>query len=164
AADIRRLAERAKDQASMITKIVRSVREDIGAAAVSMQDTQRETSAGARLTEEAGVALESIFTAVERQAQEIETINQMAIQQLQSSSAVEQSMRGVSESPQQSTSSTGEASHNTERPNTARTATAPRATQRRGQQRQAQQVEPELSRRSRKPTITWSAFLISWIT
>jgi methyl-accepting chemotaxis protein len=115
AADIRRLAERAKDQASMIAKIVRSVREDIGAAAVSMQDTQRETSAGARLTEEAGVALESIFTAVERQAQEIETINQMAIQQLQSSSAVEQIMRGVSESTQQSTRSTREASHNMER-------------------------------------------------
>ncbi|MFL5655898.1 MAG: methyl-accepting chemotaxis protein [Ktedonobacteraceae bacterium] len=115
AADIRRLAERAKDQASMITRIVRSVREDIGAAAVSMQDTERETSAGAKMTEEAGVALESIFTAVERQAQEIETINQMAIQQLQSSSAVEQIMRGVSESTQQSTRSTREASHNMER-------------------------------------------------
>src|SRR2546421_7490538 len=115
AADIRRLAERAKDQASMIARIVRSVREDIGAATVSMQDTERETSAGAKLTEEAGVALESIFTAVERQAQEIETINQMAIQQLQSSSAVEQIMRGVSESTQQSTRSTREASHNMER-------------------------------------------------
>ncbi|HEU5226667.1 MAG TPA: methyl-accepting chemotaxis protein, partial [Ktedonobacteraceae bacterium] len=37
AADIRRLAERAKDQAGTITRIVRSVREDIGAVAVSMQ-------------------------------------------------------------------------------------------------------------------------------
>src|SRR5205823_6812776 len=68
AADIRRLAERAKDQTSMIARIVRSVREDIGAAAVSMQDTERETSAGAKLTQEAGVALESIFSAVEHQA------------------------------------------------------------------------------------------------
>ncbi len=115
AADIRRLAERAKDQANMIARIVRSVREDIGAAAVSMQDTERETSAGAKLTEEAGVALESIFTAVEHQAQEIETINQMAIQQLQSSSAVEQIMSGISETTQQSTRSTREASHNMER-------------------------------------------------
>jgi hypothetical protein len=115
AADIRRLAERSKDQASMIAKIVRSVREDIGAAAVSMQDTERETSAGAKLTEEAGVALESIFTAVEHQGQEIETINQMAIQQLQSSSAVEQIMRGISETTQQSTLSTRAASQNMER-------------------------------------------------
>jgi methyl-accepting chemotaxis protein len=115
AADIRRLAERAKDQASMITKIVRSVREDIGAAAVSMQDTERETSAGARLTEEAGVALESIFTSVERQAREIENINQMAAQQLQSSSAVVQIMNEITGITQQSTISTRDASQNMER-------------------------------------------------
>lgn len=58
AADIRRLAERTKEQASVIGRIVRSVREDIGAVAVSMQDTERETSAGIELTQEAGVALE----------------------------------------------------------------------------------------------------------
>lgn len=115
AADIRRLAERAKDQANMITKIVRSVREDIGAAAVSMQDTERETSAGARLTEEAGVALESIFASVEHQAREIENINQMAAQQLQSSSAVVQIMHEITEITQQSTISTRDASQNMER-------------------------------------------------
>jgi len=115
AADIRRLAERAKDQASMITKIVRSVREDIGAAAVSMQDTERETSAGAKLTQEAGVALESIFTSVEQQAKEIENINQMAAQQLQSSSAVVQIMREITSTTQQSTMSTRSASQNMER-------------------------------------------------
>ena len=115
AADIRRLAERAKDQANMITKIVRSVREDIGAAAVSMQDTERETSAGAKLTQEAGVALESIFTSVEQQAKEIENINQMAAQQLQSSSAVVQIMREITSTTQQSTMSTRSASQNMER-------------------------------------------------
>lgn len=115
AADIRRLAERAKDQASMIARIVRSVRDDIGAAAVAMQDTERETAAGSKLTEEAGTALESIFTAVEQQAQDIENITQMAGQQLQSSSAVVQIMHGISESTQKSTLSTREASQNMER-------------------------------------------------
>ncbi|MDQ6644871.1 MAG: methyl-accepting chemotaxis protein, partial [Chloroflexota bacterium] len=115
AADIRRLAERAKDQASMIGRIVRGVREEIGAVAVSMQDTERETSSGTRLTQEAGVALESIFSAVEQQAREIENINQMAAQQLQSSSNVVQIMRGISNTTQQSTMSTREASHNMER-------------------------------------------------
>lgn len=115
AADIRRLAERAKDQASMIGRIVRGVREEIGAVAVSMQDTERETSSGTRLTQEAGVALESIFSAVEHQAREIENINQMAAQQLQSSSNVVQIMRGISSTTQQSTMSTREASHNMER-------------------------------------------------
>src|SRR5581483_12427688 len=87
----------------------------IGAVAVSMQDTQRETSAGSRLTQEAGVALESIFAAVEHQAREIENINHMATQQLQSSSAVVQIMQGVSESTQQSSLSTRDASQNMER-------------------------------------------------
>ncbi len=115
AADIRRLAERAKDQASSIARIVRGVREDIGAVAVSMRDTERETSAGAQLAQEAGTSLESIFGVVERQAYEIEAINQMAAQQLQSSSAVVQIMQAVSDSTQQSSSSTRDAAQNMER-------------------------------------------------
>jgi methyl-accepting chemotaxis protein len=115
AADIRRLAERAKDQASSIARIVRGVREDIGAVAVSMQDTERETSAGAELAQEAGTSLESIFGVVERQANEIAAINQMAAQQLQSSSAVVQIMQAVSDSTQQSSGSTRDAAQNMER-------------------------------------------------
>jgi len=115
AADIRRLAERAKEQVSSITKIVRNVREEVGAVAISMQDTERETTSGTRLTQEAGVALGSIFTAVERQAREIENINRVAMQQLQSSSAVVQIMHNVSESTQQSSTSTRDASQNMER-------------------------------------------------
>lgn len=115
AADIRRLAERSKDQAGMIARIVRSVREDIGAVAVSMQDTERETASGARLTEATGISLRSIFSAVERQAHEVESINQMAMQQLQSSSAVMQIMHGVSETTQQNSLSTRDASQHMER-------------------------------------------------
>jgi methyl-accepting chemotaxis protein len=115
AADIRRLAERAKDQANMIGRIVRSVREDIGAAAVSMQDTEREASSGAKLAEEAGSSLLSIFSVVDRQGQEIETINQMATRQLQSSNTVVQIMQNVSEATQQSNTSTREAAQNMER-------------------------------------------------
>jgi methyl-accepting chemotaxis protein len=115
AADIRRLAERAKEQAGSIGRIVRGVREDIGAVAVSMRDTERETSAGAELAQEAGNSLESIFGVVERQAYEIEAINQMAAQQLQSSSAVVQIMQAVSDSTQQSSGSTRDAAQNMER-------------------------------------------------
>jgi methyl-accepting chemotaxis protein len=115
AADIRRLAERAKEQASSIGRIVRSVRDDIGAVAVSMRDTERETSAGAKLAEEAGVSLEMIFSVVERQAREIEVINQMVTQQQMSSNEVVQTMQGVSESTQGSSGSTREAAQNMER-------------------------------------------------
>src|SRR5436309_4704630 len=115
AADIRRLAERAKDQASSIGRIVRGVREDIGAVAVSMRDTERETSTGSQLAQEAGTSLESIFGVVERQASEIEAINRMAAHQLQSSSAVVQIMQTVSDSTEQSSASTRDAAQNMER-------------------------------------------------
>jgi methyl-accepting chemotaxis protein len=115
AADIRRLAERAKDQTNMIMRIVRGVREDIAALAVSMQDTERETATGATLTQETGVALESIFAAVEHQAQEIEIINQASMQQLHASSSVVQIMHKISDSTRQSSLSTRDASQDMER-------------------------------------------------
>jgi methyl-accepting chemotaxis protein len=115
AADIRRLAERSKEQADTIAQIVRNIREEIAAVALSMQETQRETINGTRLTQEAGIALESIFAAVEHQAREIEQINQMGMQQLQSSSTIVQIMHTVSESTQQAGQSTREASQNMER-------------------------------------------------
>ncbi len=115
AADIRRLAERAKEQTSMITHIVHSVRDDIKAAAVSMQDTERETSIGAAVAEETGTALGSIFSVVDRQAYGIEVINKMAAQQLQSSSTVAQIMHYVSDATQQSSGSTREAAQHMER-------------------------------------------------
>jgi methyl-accepting chemotaxis protein len=115
AADIRRLAERAKEQANTVTRIVRNVREEIGAVAVSMQDTERETTTGARLTQEAGIALESIFAAVEHQAREIENINQMTAKQLQSSGSVVQIMQEISETMRSSSASTRKASQHMER-------------------------------------------------
>ncbi|HWS82947.1 MAG TPA: methyl-accepting chemotaxis protein, partial [Ktedonobacteraceae bacterium] len=110
AADIRRLAERTKEEASMITRTVRSVREEIGAVAQSMQDTEQQTAKGTHLTEETGIALESIFAAVEHQAHEIENISQMALQQLQAAHAVTQIMQKVSASTRQNSTNTHQAS------------------------------------------------------
>lgn len=115
AADIRRLAERAKDQTNMIARIIQDVREDIAALAISMQGTERETATGTSLTQETGIALESIFAAVEHQAQEIEVINQASTQQLHAASAVVQIMHKISASTQQSSQSTRDASHDMER-------------------------------------------------
>ncbi len=115
AADIRRLAERTKDQVSMITRIVRSVREDIDAAASSMQETEHETSVGAELAQQAGRTLETIYRVVEQQAQEMERINTLTVQQVQSSGEVVQVMHGVSDASQRSNISTRETSQNMER-------------------------------------------------
>jgi hypothetical protein len=80
-----------------------------------MSDTERETSTGTQLANEAGTALGSIFAVVERQAREIERINQMAMQQLQSSGTVVQIMQAVSNSTQQSNAGTRKAAQNLER-------------------------------------------------
>ena len=115
AADIRRLAERAKEEASTVARIVRSIREDIGAVAVSIQDTEHETSVGAKLTQEAGTTLGSIFSAIDHEAEEIENISLMTTRQLQSSGAVVQIMQGVTNVTEQSGTSTRDASQNMER-------------------------------------------------
>jgi methyl-accepting chemotaxis protein len=115
AADIRRLAERSKDQASIVTRIVRSVREEISAVSHSMQDTEREAAIETRLAGETGQSLETIFTAIEHQAREIEHINQIAHRQLQSAHAVVQIMQNVAEYTRQSSTSTYDASRNMER-------------------------------------------------
>jgi len=115
AAEIRRLAENAKDQTSMIVRIVRSVREDIDSVAISMSDTERETSTGTHLAHEAGTAIGSILAVVERQAQEIERINRIATEQVQSSGTVVQIMQTVSNSTQQNSARTRGVSQNMER-------------------------------------------------
>ena len=115
AADIRRLAERAKELSTEVGHIVRSVRDDIAGVAIAMNDTERETSSGSKLAAEAGTSLESIVAVIERQAAEIEGINQMAVQQQQSSTEVVQMMQNVSETTQQSTNSTRDAAQNMER-------------------------------------------------
>lgn len=114
AVDIRRLAERAKDQTNIIGRIVRGVSEEIDAAAVSMKDTERETAVGAQLAEQTGLALESIFGVIERQGGEIDIINQMANRQLQSSNSVVRIMQSVSELTQQSSTNTRSAARNME--------------------------------------------------
>jgi methyl-accepting chemotaxis protein len=115
AADIRRLAERAKDQTNMITRIVRSVREEISIVARSMQDSEREAASETHLAGEAGLSLETIFTAIEHQAREIEHINQIAHRQLQSAYAVGQIMQSVAEYTRRGNRSTHDASRNMER-------------------------------------------------
>jgi len=115
AADIRRLAERAKEQANSIARIVRGVSEEIDSAATSMRDTERETAAGAGQAEETGAALESIFGVVERQGSEIELIDHLANHQLQSSNAVVQIIQGVSAATGQSSANTRGAASSMER-------------------------------------------------
>ena len=104
-ADIRRLAEQTKEQTAIINRIIQGIREDIGAVAISMRDTQRETATGTNLVQDTGASLEKIFELVEQQAGEIETINTMVRGLLQYSGNVTQIMQEVSQSTRQGSSS-----------------------------------------------------------
>ncbi|MBV9230279.1 MAG: HAMP domain-containing protein [Chloroflexi bacterium] len=115
AVDIRRLAELARGQATMIAKLVRDVLDDINTATVSIKETEQEAAAGTQFTRQVGKSLESIFAVVEEQASEIEATNQVAKQQLQSSTTVVQIMHSVSKAGQESTVSTREATRQVER-------------------------------------------------
>lgn len=115
AADIRRQAERAKEQTVMIGQIVRNVLEDIRIASLAMQETEEEASSGTKLTQQVGRALESIFSIVEHQANEIEATNQVAKSHVQSSTVVVKIMQDVALSAQQTGESTREATRQMER-------------------------------------------------
>lgn len=114
-ADIRRLAERAREQAMMIGQLLRNVLDDIQAATLSIRETEQEAASGTQLTQQVGRALETIFAVVERQASEIEGTNQVARQHFQSSVLVAQLMQQVSDTAQQSSESTHEATRQMER-------------------------------------------------
>ncbi|MDQ2885513.1 MAG: methyl-accepting chemotaxis protein [Chloroflexota bacterium] len=113
--DIRRLAEIAKSQTYSVTQLIRAVREDIGAVAVSMKDTERETLAGTTVAQQAGQSLDALFGVVEMQAQEITVINQSARQQSLSSNTVMEIMQAVSNSTQQNSVTTHSVAQSMER-------------------------------------------------
>ncbi len=110
ASDIRRLAEQTKDQASMIASLVRTVNENISNVAESVHDTQQETAQGTNLAQQAGKALGSIFEGVEQQAQAIESITTMVMQQSTLSKEVLLILQDVSNETRKNSSSTRDAS------------------------------------------------------
>ncbi len=115
AANIRKLAEQTKNHAKQITRIVRSVHEDIATATTSMHNTEQETLQEAKFIEDVGEALKVVFTSVERQTQEIATINQMATQHWQSANRIVQIMPHISNTTQHNNGSIGQASQHIQR-------------------------------------------------
>ena len=115
AADIRRLAERAKEQTVTIGQIMRNVLEEIRTASLAMQETEEEAASGTKLSQQVGMALDSIFSVVEHQANEIEATNRVANQHVQSSTVVVKIMQEVAHSAQHTGESTREATRQMER-------------------------------------------------
>ncbi len=107
--EIRLLAERSTESTKRIDTLVKSIQGDTYEAVVAMEDSTQEVVKGSQLADEAGNALNSIYNAVERQAQMIESIARAANEQTSVSEAVAVAMGQISEITRQTNFGTQEA-------------------------------------------------------
>jgi len=107
--EIRLLAERSTESTKRIATLVKSIQGDTYEAVVAMEDSTQEVVKGSQLADEAGRSLNSIYTAVERQAQMIENIARAANEQTAVSEAVAIAMSRISEITRQTDAGTQEA-------------------------------------------------------
>jgi hypothetical protein len=107
--EIRLLAERSTESTKRIATLVKSIQGDTYEAVVAMEDSTQEVVKGSQLADEAGRALNSIYSAVERQAQMIESIARAANDQTTVSEAVAVAMGQISEITRQTNMGTQEA-------------------------------------------------------
>lgn len=114
ATDIRQLAERAKAQSLLVAQIAHRVLDDINGATVAIQKTRDETATGVEIVQDVSKALDTMFSAVEHQASEIEVTNQVATQQVHSSNKAVQMMQQALGSTQQSSAITRTVAHQME--------------------------------------------------
>src|SRR6266536_1154665 len=107
--EIRLLAERSTESTKRIATLVKSIQGDTYEAVVAMEDSTQEVVRGSQLADEAGRSLNSIYTAVERQAQMIESIARAANEQTTVSEAVAVAMGQISDITRQTNIGTQEA-------------------------------------------------------
>src|SRR5713226_7161586 len=107
--EIRLLAERSTESTKRIATLVKSIQGDTYEAVVAMEDSTQEVVKGSQLADEAGRSLNSIYSAVERQAQMIESIARAANEQTSVSEEVAVAMGQISEITRQTNIGTQEA-------------------------------------------------------
>jgi methyl-accepting chemotaxis protein len=107
--EIRLLAERSTESTKRIATLVKSIQGDTYEAVVAMEDSTQEVVKGSQLADEAGRSLNSIYSAVERQAKMIEDIALAANEQASVSESVAIAMGRISELTRQSDAGTQEA-------------------------------------------------------
>ncbi|HLI71691.1 MAG TPA: methyl-accepting chemotaxis protein [Ktedonobacteraceae bacterium] len=107
--EIRLLAERSTESTKRIATLVKSIQGDTYEAVVAMEDSTQEVVKGSQLADEAGQALNSIYSAVERQARTIEMIAQAANEQASVAEDVANAMTEISEITNRTNAGTQEA-------------------------------------------------------
>ncbi|GFM68527.1 type IV pili methyl-accepting chemotaxis transducer N-terminal domain-containing protein [Pseudomonas cichorii] len=104
--EVQRLAERSSSATKQIEMLVRAIQNDTNEAVISMEQTTSEVVRGARLAQDAGVALEEIEGVSRVLAELIESITDAARQQASSAGQISQTMTVIQQTSTQTTSGT----------------------------------------------------------
>ncbi|MEB0079287.1 methyl-accepting chemotaxis protein [Pseudomonas sp. CCI3.2] len=104
--EVQRLAERSSSATKQIETLVRAIQNDTNEAVISMEQTTSEVVRGARLAQDAGVALEEIEGVSKTLAALIESITNAAKHQASSAGQISQTMAVIQQTTTQTTSGT----------------------------------------------------------
>jgi twitching motility protein PilJ len=104
--EVQRLAERSGAAAKQIAALVKTIQSDTNEAVISMENTTSEVVQGARLAQDAGVALDEIEGVSKSLAEIIGNISDAARQQAASAGKISDTMKSIQETTSQTTEST----------------------------------------------------------
>lgn len=105
--EVQRLAERSATATKQIEALVKTIQNDTNEAVTSMEQTTSEVVRGARLAQDAGVALEEIESVSANLAELIQNISNAARQQASSAGHISNTMNVIQEITSQTSSGTG---------------------------------------------------------
>ncbi|TQV69635.1 chemotaxis protein [Exilibacterium tricleocarpae] len=105
--EVQRLAERSAAATKQIEALVKTIQNDTNEAVISMEQTTAEVVRGARLAQDAGVALEEIENVSTSLAELIQNISNAARQQASSAGHISNTMNVIQEITSQTSSGTG---------------------------------------------------------
>ncbi|PCK10001.1 MAG: chemotaxis protein [Alteromonadaceae bacterium] len=104
--EVQRLAERSATATKQIEALVKTIQNDTNDAVTSMEQTTAEVVRGARLAQDAGVALEEIETVSANLAELIQNISNAARQQASSAGHISNTMNVIQEITSQTSAGT----------------------------------------------------------
>lgn len=105
--EVQRLAERSATATKQIEALVKTIQNDTNEAVISMEQTTAEVVRGARLAQDAGVALEEIESVSANLAELIQNISNAARQQASSAGHISNTMNVIQEITSQTSAGTG---------------------------------------------------------
>jgi len=106
--EVQRLAERSAAATKQIESLVKAIQTDTNEAVISMEQTTSEVVRGARLAQDAGVALEEIEGVSANLAELIQNISNAARQQASSAGHISNTMNVIQEITSQTSAGTSE--------------------------------------------------------